>query len=471
MNKKNNSGNKIRNNSIRIGKLIEEKYRTIFENTGTATVMLEKDTTISLANSIFEKLSGYSKSKIENKKSWTEFVVKEDLERMKKYHYDRRAKPEAAPKNYEFRFIDRFGNIKDIYLTISMIPGTEKSIASLIDITDRKKAKMTILAEREKIKEYLDIAGVMIIVTDADGKVSLINKKGCEILEYPQKEIIGKNWFCNFIPARIKDKTKILFEKVISGEEKYPKHYENPVLTKNGNEKIISWNNKVLKDKEGKIVATLSSGEDITDRKKAEDDLKISYKRLKKTLDNSINTLASIVELRDPYTSGHQKRVALLAIAISEELGLGRDKIEAMGTAALIHDIGKINVSASVLARPGKISKIEFDMIKTHSQVGYDIIKRIEFPWPLADIILQHHERIDGSGYPKGLKGKDIKFEAKILAVADVVEAMFSHRPYRPALGIDKALKEVKQGKGKLYDPEVVDACVKLFTEKKFDFE
>ncbi|GAJ08464.1 unnamed protein product, partial [marine sediment metagenome] len=143
----------------------------------------------------------------------------------------------------------------------------------------------------------------------------------------------------------------------------------------------------------------------------------------------------------------------------------------AIGTAALIHDIGKINIPTSVLARPGKISKIEYNMIKTHSQVGCDLIKRIEFPWPVSSIILQHHERMDGSGYPKGLKGKDICIEAKILAVADVVEAMFSHRPYRPALGIDKALKEVKQGKGKLYDPEVVDACVKLFTEKKFDFE
>jgi len=137
----------------------------------------------------------------------------------------------------------------------------------------------------------------------------------------------------------------------------------------------------------------------------------------------------------------------------------------------LIHDIGKINVPASILARPGKVSEIEFDMIKTHSQVGYDIIKRIEFPWPIADIILQHHERIDGSGYPKGLKGKDIKFEAKILAVADVVEAMASHRPYRPALGVDKALEEIKQGKGKLYDPEVADACVRLFEKEKFDFD
>ncbi len=246
--------------------------------------------------------------------------------------------------------------------------------------------------------------------------------------------------------------------------------FETRLKKKDGSVISVEINSRVI-CRDGKPVYYEGIVRDITRQIIAEKKLKESYRKLQKTLDGAINTLASIVEARDPYTSGHQKRVALLAIAISEELGLGRDKIEAMGTAALIHDIGKINIPASILARPGKISKIEFDMIKTHSQVGYDIIKRIEFPWPLADIILQHHERIDGSGYPKGLKGKDIKFEAKILAVADVVEAMASHRPYRPALGIDKALKEIKQGKGKLYDPEVVDACARLFTKKKFDFD
>ena len=141
-----------------------------------------------------------------------------------------------------------------------------------------------------------------------------------------------------------------------------------------------------------------------------------------------------------------------------------------MGTSGRACMTGKINIPASILARPGKISQIEYSMIKTHSQVGYDLVKEIEFPWPVADIILQHHERMDGSGYPKGLKGKNICIEARILAVADVVEAMSSHRPYRSALGMDKALAEIKKGRGKLYDPRVVDACVKLITKKKFKF-
>ncbi len=265
--------------------------------------------------------------------------------------------------------------------------------------------------------------------------------------------------------------TQLYFQKEDRpGPNQRNRIFETQLKKEDGSVVSVEINSRVI-CKDGKPVYYEGIVRDITRRKIAEKKLKESYKKLHKTLNDTINVLASIVEARDPYTSGHQKRVASLATAISEELGLGRDKIEAMGTAALIHDIGKINIPASILARPGKISKIEFDMIKTHSQVGYDMIKRIEFPWPIADIILQHHERIDGSGYPKGLKGKDIKFEAKILAVADVVEAMASHRPYRPALGIDKALKEIKQGRGKLYDPKAVDACVRLFTKKKFDFD
>ncbi len=151
-------------------------------------------------------------------------------------------------------------------------------------------------------------------------------------------------------------------------------------------------------------------------------------------------------------------------------MGLDKYRIEAINTAAKIHDIGKINVPASILVKPGKITDIEFSLIKTHSQVGYDMIKNIEFPWPLADIILQHHERLDGSGYPNGLKGKDIMLEAKVLAVADVVEAMSSHRPYRPMLGLDIAIKEITENRGLLYDPKAVDACRKVLFEKKFKF-
>ena len=209
---------------------------------------------------------------------------------------------------------------------------------------------------------------------------------------------------------------------------------------------------------------------EITKRKRAQDALHQSYKKLRKTLDETVIALASTVEIRDPYTAGHQQNVTNLAYAIAKEMGLSEDKIEGTRTAGAVHDVGKIQVPAEILSKPGQITKIEFDIIKTHPQISHDILKSIEFPWPIAQIVLQHHERMDGSGYPNGLSGKQILIEARILAVADVVEAMSSFRPYRPALGIERALGEIKKNRGRLYDPEVVNACVKLFSKKGFRF-
>jgi len=321
----------------------EEKYRTTFENTGTAMVVLEEDTTISLANHQMEILSGYSKQEIEGKKRWTDFVHQEDLEQMKEYHRKRREPGgEAIPTQYEFRFVDKEGNIKDISLTVDVIPETKKSIASLIDITERKRA---------------------------------------------------------------------------------------------------------------------------------EEELKKSLEQVQRTLEGTVYALASTTGKRDPYTADHQRRVTQLACAIAREMNLPEEQINGIHIAAAIHDIGKIYVPAEILSKPGRLSEPEFAIIKTHPQVGYDILKAIEFPWPVAEILLQHHERMDGSGYPRGLSGEDILLEARILGVADVVEAMSSHRPYRPALGIDKALFEILRNKKVLYDPQVVDACLKLFTKKGFKFE
>jgi PAS domain S-box-containing protein/putative nucleotidyltransferase with HDIG domain len=186
---------------------------------------------------------------------------------------------------------------------------------------------------------------------------------------------------------------------------------------------------------------------------------------LRKTVEGTINTIAATVEARDPYTAGHQKRVADLAVAIASEMKLTDAQVEGLRMAGIIHDLGKINVPAEILSKPGKLSELEFSLIKTHSQNGYDLLKNIEFPWPIAKMVRQHHEKMDGSGYPQGLKGDEILLESRILDVADVVEAMSSHRPYRPALGIEKSLDQIKKDKGTLFDPDVVDACLKIFKE------
>ena len=190
----------------------------------------------------------------------------------------------------------------------------------------------------------------------------------------------------------------------------------------------------------------------------------------KKVMHATITAIALTVEKRDPYTSGHQQRVAQLAEAIARQMGLSDDQVEGVSMAAAIHDIGKISLPAEILAKPVRLTDIEMSLIQVHSRAGYDILRGIEFPWPIADIVLQHHERMNGSGYPQGLAGEDILLEARIVGVADVVETMASHRPYRPSMGIDKALEEIETNKGVLYDPRVVETCLTLLSEKGFSF-
>ena len=210
---------------------------------------------------------------------------------------------------------------------------------------------------------------------------------------------------------------------------------------------------------------------DITALKQAEHQVQQSLSQLQSVFDEVIAVIAAIVEARDPYTAGHQQRVSELAAAIALQMGLGENDVSGIRVGSLLHDIGKISVPAEILSKPAALTTIEFDLIKTHPRVAHDLLGGIEFPWPVAEMALQHHERLDGSGYPQGLGGEEIILEARILAVADVVEAIASHRPYRPALGIEAALEEIATNRGRFYDPLVVDACLALMHEGGFVFE
>jgi len=206
-------------------------------------------------------------------------------------------------------------------------------------------------------------------------------------------------------------------------------------------------------------------------RQEAEEKLQETLERLKRAVGTTIQALESALESRDPYTAGHQSRVARLACAIAVEMGLSQDKIEGINMAGIVHDIGKLAVPSEILSKPSKLTNLEYSLIKEHPSSGHDMLKNIESPWPLAQIVRQHHERIDGSGYPENLKGSDILLEARILAVSDVVEAMASHRPYRPALGIEQALQEIETNKGILYDDVVAEACLRLFRTKGYQLQ
>ncbi len=230
----------------------------------------------------------------------------------------------------------------------------------------------------------------------------------------------------------------------------------------NANEVIINVRNS-LRRRELEVASQ-------TYRKNLEQKVKERTAELQEILKGTISALTMTVEYRDPYTSGHQQRVGNLACAIAKEMGLSKDKTLGIRMAGVLHDIGKIAIPVEILSKPGRLSKTEFELIKNHSQVGHDILGSIKFPWPVAQIVLQHHERMNGLGYPHGLSGKDILLEARIMAVADVVEAMASHRPYRPSLGINMALDEILKNSKMSYDSKAVKACLKLFKEKRFEF-
>jgi HD-GYP domain-containing protein (c-di-GMP phosphodiesterase class II) len=210
--------------------------------------------------------------------------------------------------------------------------------------------------------------------------------------------------------------------------------------------------------------------QEIEERKLTQKKLHQSYIQLQQNLDEIVNAMSLTIEERDPYTAGHQRRTTDLSMAIGREMGLSEHKIKGLQMAGLIHDMGKISVPGEILSKPGRLNEAELQLIKRHPQVAYEILSQIDFPWPVDQIVLQHHEKLDGSGYPKGLSGEMILLEARILCVADVVETMETHRPYRPGLGRDAALEEIRKHRGILYDPEVVDACLRLFLEKNFQY-
>jgi PAS domain S-box-containing protein/putative nucleotidyltransferase with HDIG domain len=246
---------------------------------------------------------------------------------------------------------------------------------------------------------------------------------------------------------------------------------EELILARSGERKTYNLHPYTIPDQKNRPLNKVVLMIETTERKRVEEQIRQSHVRLKRSFEAIVKTISATVEIRDAYTAGHQQRVAQLAGGIARELGLSGDRVHEIYTAAIIHDIGKIQVPSEILSKPGKLSQPEFSLIKGHSQVGYDILKNADFPYPLSQWVLEHHERLNGSGYPNGLTAGQISLEGKILAVADVVEAMASHRPYRPSLGIENALAEISEQKGVLYDADVADACLKLFKEEEFKFE
>lgn len=331
------------------------------------------------------------------------------------------------------------------------------------DLTDRKRAEQDLRDGEERLKILFEHAPDTIYLNDLKGKFIDGNKKAEELTGYKREDLIGKNFLkLKLLGPDQVPKAAAALAKNMLGKPTGPDEFT--LMKRDGTRIVAEINTYPIKIKNKTLVMGIAR--DISDRIKAAKDLKESYDKLQKILSGTVQSIAKIVETRDPYTSGHQRRVTNLACAIAQEIGLSNDRVDSIRVAGVIHDIGKIAVPAEILSKPSQLTDAEMSLIKSHPQIGYEILKEIEFPWPVADIVHQHHERMLGDGYPTGLEGEKILLEARILAVADVVEAMSSHRPYRPALGMKKALEEIRVNRGFSYDPVVVDACLKIFDER-----
>jgi PAS domain S-box-containing protein/putative nucleotidyltransferase with HDIG domain len=304
---------------------------------------------------------------------------------------------------------------------------------------------------------------------DIKGNITFVNPSSCKMSGYSEEGLLGMPFKKISAPDSIEMVMQYFGEIFLTNKTGKPFLWN--LVKKNGEQGFFEIVASLIRDKQGKPIGFRGIGRDVTERKRVEKVLQQTLESLKNAVGATIQVMVSAVEMRDPYTAGHQIRTADLARAIATEMGLPKDKIDGIRMAGSIHDIGKISVPAEILSKPTKLTNIEFSLIKEHSHSGYEMLKNVESPWPLAQIVYQHHERMDGSGYPRNLKGDEILIEAHIMAVADVVEAMASHRPYRPGLGMDTALVEIEKNRGILYDNTVANACLRLFREKGYQLK
>ena len=335
---------------------------------------------------------------------------------------------------------------------------------SFRDITQRKRAEEVLLEAEEQFRSLVEQATTGIIIIQ-DGKLAYVNPRFCEIHGYArQSELLGTD-VLSLILEKDHGVTMEAIRHLLDGEVGKINHTVT-ALRKDGTRIEVGICCSLFSYRGRRAIVAMT--QDISEKSRIEADNQRYIEQLKTAFMSTVEVATIINEMRDPYTASHERRTADIAVAIAAELGFDRHWQEGLHIAGHLHDIGKINIPTEILSKPGKLGAIEFQLVKTHAQSGFDVLKGVEFPWPVAQVAQQHHERMDGSGYPHGLKGEKILPEARIMAVADVIEAMSSHRPYRPGLGIEIALAEIEHGRGTRYDADAADACLGMFREQRY---
>lgn len=333
------------------------------------------------------------------------------------------------------------------------------------DITERRQIEEALRDSEKKYRELYDFLPIPVYEMDFEFNITSANRAVYETFGGTKEDLINGFKAMQLLSPEEIEKSRKNMQRLLNGEQIGGTEYTLMMLDGSVFPAIIISSVIYIN---GKPVGLRGAIVDISERKRTEEELRRTLESLRKAIDTTIQVMVSVVEARDPYTAGHQLRVADLARAIAEEMGFSQNRIDGIRMAGTVHDLGKLSVPAEILSKPTELTKNEFSLIKDHSQNGYEILKSVESPWPLAEIAYQHHERMDGSGYPRNLRGEDILMEARIMAVADVVESMASHRPYRPAMGLTAALEEIENNRGTLYDKTVADACLRLFRERGY---
>jgi PAS domain S-box-containing protein/putative nucleotidyltransferase with HDIG domain len=441
----------------------EHRYRTVLESSADAIVSLDQDMIITGWSTGAEQMLGYTRDEIVGRPH--DALVSDCAENAEARAFEV-VRQQGFVRSMETQRVAKDGRLVEAELSVTELGSDLGYTVILRDITDRKRAD----AELRRLKEFHErIVQNMaegIAIQDRDGRIEYVNPAAAALLGYAPAELTGQHW------KQVVNKECWAAIREADARRAGGKSdaYEVDLVRKDGTgvPVLVSGSPRF---EDGEFAGTLAVFTDMSGHRRAQQQLQASVERLRAAKEGIVQAMTCTIEARDPHTAGHQRRVAHLACAIARELGLPEDQVEGIRMAGLIHDIGKIYAPAEVLSKPGRLSDLEFGLIKTHPQVGYDILKQIDFPWPVARIVLQHHETMDGCGYPHGLSADEILLEARILGVADVIEAMSSHRPYRPALGIDKAMEAISQGRGTRYDESVVDCCLRILREGRFEFE
>ena len=350
-----------------------------------------------------------------------------------------------------------------------------RTAALTVEVAEHQKTEDTLRQERLRLDRIMETSPAGIFMADRQGRFVFANRRAQEMLGRSIEpddavRLDDPVWQITDFEGRPVPPEDLVVARVLAARE--PVSGVHQALVTAGGERIhLSFNGAPLFDDTGDVAGVVLAVDDVSEQFRSDEVLRTTMEQLRQSVTATIRAMARVVEAKDPYTGGHQERVATLAAAIAIECGLDEARVDGIRMTGIIHDIGKIVVPSELLVKPTRLTPMEFTLIKAHAEAGYDILKDIDFPWPVARMVREHHERLDGSGYPLGVHGDDLLLESRIIAVADVVESMAAHRPYRAALGIDVALDEIRQNAGVLYEPAVVEACCRLFEEKGFSFE